>query len=91
MALAENRVAPCHRQFGVSICTGAQQPQQRCQGGCRTADWRWFDVVPAADVTQSEMRRVIGDFAARVVAKGPDTVAVVYYAGHGVHVPARTS
>ena len=32
------------------------------------------------------MRRSIGDFADKVASKGPDTVAVVYYAGHGLQV-----
>jgi hypothetical protein len=45
-----------------------------------------FDVTQALDVSQADMRRAIKDFAAKVTAKGADTVALVYYAGHGVQV-----
>jgi uncharacterized caspase-like protein len=45
-----------------------------------------FDVTQALDVSQADMRRAIKDFAAKVSAKGADTVALVYYAGHGVQV-----
>jgi len=45
-----------------------------------------FDVTTALDVTQVDMRRAIQNFAAKIAKKGPDTVALVYYAGHGVQV-----
>jgi len=45
-----------------------------------------FDVTQALDVGQADMRRAIKDFAAKVSAKGSDTVALVYYAGHGVQI-----
>ena len=45
-----------------------------------------FDVSEALDLGQADMRRAIKDFAAKVSAKGADTVALVYYAGHGVQV-----
>jgi hypothetical protein len=45
-----------------------------------------FDVTQALDLGQADMRRAIKDFAARISAKGAETVALVYYAGHGVQV-----
>jgi uncharacterized caspase-like protein len=45
-----------------------------------------FDVTQALDVGQADMRRAIKDFAAKISAKGTDTIALVYYAGHGVQV-----
>jgi caspase domain-containing protein len=45
-----------------------------------------FDVTVTLDVTQVDMRRAIQNFAAKVAKKGPDTIALVYYAGHGVQV-----
>jgi len=32
------------------------------------------------------MRETVGEFAAKVAAKGPDTVALVFYAGHGLQI-----
>jgi hypothetical protein len=45
-----------------------------------------FDVTLALDVNQADMRRAIKAFAAKIAKSGPDTVALVYYAGHGVQV-----
>jgi len=45
-----------------------------------------FDVTLALDVTQPDMRHAIQNFATKIAKKGPDTVALVYYAGHGVQV-----
>jgi len=45
-----------------------------------------FEVTDAADLSQNEMREKVGDFAAKVAAKGPDTVALVFYAGHGLQI-----
>lgn len=45
-----------------------------------------FEVVSAPDLTQSDMRRVIRDFALQAAAKGPDTVALIFYAGHGLQI-----
>jgi uncharacterized caspase-like protein len=45
-----------------------------------------FDVTAAPDLAQNDMRRTISDFAAKVAASGPDTVALVFYAGHGLQI-----
>jgi uncharacterized caspase-like protein len=43
-----------------------------------------FSVTSASDLSQDEMRTRISDFASEVAAKGADTVALVFYAGHGL-------
>ncbi|WP_257196298.1 MULTISPECIES: caspase family protein [unclassified Bradyrhizobium] len=45
-----------------------------------------FEVVAATDLTQNDMLRVVQDFSAKVASRGPNTVAMVYYAGHGVQL-----
>ena len=45
-----------------------------------------FDVTAAPDLSQNDMRRAISEFAAKVASSGPDTVAVVFYAGHGLQI-----
>jgi Caspase domain len=45
-----------------------------------------FEVTAAPDLSQSDMRQTIGDFAAKVAASGPDTIALVFYAGHGLQI-----
>jgi hypothetical protein len=45
-----------------------------------------FELVDAPDLSQADMRRALRDFAANVALKGPDTVALVYFAGHGLQI-----
>ncbi|HXI08749.1 MAG: caspase family protein [Bradyrhizobium sp.] len=45
-----------------------------------------FEVTSAIDLTQNDMIRVVQDFSSKVAARGPNTVAMVYYAGHGVQL-----
>lgn len=45
-----------------------------------------FEVISATDLGQNDMLRVVHDFSAKVSARGPNTVAMVYYAGHGVQL-----
>ncbi|MBR0754517.1 caspase family protein [Bradyrhizobium jicamae] len=45
-----------------------------------------FEVMAATDLTQSDMVRALQDFSDKVAARGPNTVAMVYYAGHGVQL-----
>ncbi len=43
-----------------------------------------FDVTRVTDADQRAMKRAFSDFALRLEGAGPDAVALVYYAGHGV-------
>lgn len=45
-----------------------------------------FTVTTAANLAQTEMRAAITDFAGKVSASGADTVALVFYAGHGLQI-----
>lgn len=45
-----------------------------------------FEVVSATDLTHNDMLRAVQDFSARVASRGQNTVAMVYYAGHGVQL-----
>ena len=45
-----------------------------------------FEVTTVQDATQGDMRLAIGSFADAVSGKGPEAIALVYYAGHGLQV-----
>src|SRR4051794_12652699 len=45
-----------------------------------------FEVTSAIDLTQNDMIRVVQDFSSKVAARGPNSVAMIYYAGHGVQL-----
>jgi hypothetical protein len=86
VALAENRLALVIGNSAYQSVPALTNPSNDAKAVTELLIGAGFEVVPAADLTQGEMRRTIGDFAARVAAKGQDTIAVVYYAGHGVQV-----
>ena len=45
-----------------------------------------FEVTVATDQTRNDMVRGLQDFSAKVAAHGPNTIAMIYYAGHGVQL-----
>lgn len=45
-----------------------------------------FNVTAAPNLSQNEMRQAISDFAGKVSASGADTIALVFYAGHGLQI-----
>jgi uncharacterized caspase-like protein len=45
-----------------------------------------FEVTSAPDLSQGDMRQAISDFASKVTASGAGTVALVFYAGHGMQI-----
>lgn len=48
-----------------------------------------FDVTAVTDVGRREMKSAIADFGERLRRSGPDTVALFYFAGHGVQIDGR--
>jgi uncharacterized caspase-like protein len=45
-----------------------------------------FEVISATDLDHNQMIQVIQDFSGKIASRGPNTVAMVYYAGHGVQL-----
>src|SRR5437868_13432043 len=45
-----------------------------------------FDVVGARDLDEDSLRHTFRDFVDKASSAGPDTVAVVYFAGHGLQL-----
>jgi uncharacterized caspase-like protein len=45
-----------------------------------------FDVTRANNLTLSDMRRTLRDFADKIAAAGPDAEVVLHYGGHGVQI-----
>jgi uncharacterized caspase-like protein len=45
-----------------------------------------FEVIQATDLDHDEMIKVLQDFSAKISERGPNTVAFVYYAGHGLQI-----
>jgi Caspase domain/PAN domain len=45
-----------------------------------------FTVTSVTDQSQAQMKSAIAQFTQRVTVAGPDTIAMMYYAGHGVQI-----
>ena len=85
-AWAENRMALVIGQSAYKSVPALPNPANDAKAMTQLLTDSGFEVSSAADLTQNEMRTAVSDFAGKVAAKGPDTVALVFYAGHGIQV-----
>lgn len=83
---AENRVALVIGNSAYQAVPALPNPRNDANAMTELLRSANFDVVSAPDLTQGEMRRAIGELAERVARSGSDTVALVFYAGHGLQV-----
>jgi hypothetical protein len=85
-ALAENRVALVIGQSAYRAVVPLPNPANDAKAMTQLLGDAGFVVTTAADLSQNDLRQTVGEFAASIVAKGPDTTALVFYAGHGIQV-----
>src|SRR6202171_954819 len=85
-AFAENRVALVIGQSNYHSVVALPNPANDARAMSRLLGDAGFDVTSAADLSQNEMREKVSDFAAKVAAKGPEPVALVFYAGQGLQI-----
>jgi uncharacterized caspase-like protein len=85
-ALAENRIALVIGNSKYETVTALPNPANDAKAMTDLLIAAGFEIVSEPDLTQGEMRRTIADFAARLKTMGRDTVALVFYAGHGLQV-----
>jgi uncharacterized membrane protein YgcG len=85
-AYAENRLALVIGQSAYRAVVPLPNPANDAKAMAQLLGDAGFEVVTAADLSQNDLRQTVGDFAAKIAAKGPDTTALVFYAGHGMQV-----
>ncbi|MBV8918782.1 caspase family protein [Bradyrhizobium sp.] len=85
-ARAENRLALVIGQSAYRAVTALPNPANDANAISKLLTDAGFDVTLAADLTQKDMNEKVGDFAAKIATRGPDTVALLFYAGHGLQV-----
>lgn len=85
-ALAESRMALVIGNSHYTSVAALPNPANDAKAVARFLTSAGFQVLQAPDLAQADMRRTIGNFAGMVAEKGPDTVALVFYAGHGLQV-----
>ena len=85
-ALAENRIALVIGNSTYETVTVLPNPANDAKAMEEMLRRPGFEVVTAPNLSHNEMRQAISNFAGMVAAKGRDTVALVFYAGHGLQV-----
>ena len=82
----EQRVALVIGNSNYQNTQALPNPDNDAQSMAQFLNSAGFEVIAATDLSQNDMIRVVQDFSAKVAARGPNTVAMVYYAGHGVQL-----
>ncbi len=82
----EQRVALVIGNSNYRNAPHLENPDDDAQSMAQFLNSAGFEVIAATDLTQNDMLKVVQDFSAKVAARGPNTVAMVYYAGHGVQL-----
>src|SRR5262245_12851799 len=80
-AHAENRVALVMGNSAYRSVPPLSNPANDARAIADLLTSAGFEVVSTRDLSQTEMRRAIGELARKAAGKGPDTVSLVYYAG----------
>ncbi|MGB3445947.1 MAG: caspase family protein [Xanthobacteraceae bacterium] len=85
-SMAESRMALVIGQSAYRAVTPLPNPTNDAKAMAQLLGEAGFEVTSASDLSQNAMRQTVSDFAAQVAAKGKDTVALVFYAGHGMQI-----
>ena len=83
---AQNRVALVIGNSNYQAAVSLANPANDAKAVADALTGAGFEVTRLSDLSAAEMRRAVRDFSARIAEKGPDTIALVFYAGHGVQV-----
>jgi len=85
-ASAENRLALVIGQSAYRSVPALPNPVNDARAVTQMLTDSGFEVSTASDLSQSQMREKVSEFAGKVAAKGADTIALVFYAGHGLQI-----
>lgn len=85
-AHAENRLALVIGESAYRAVPSLPNPANDARAMATLLTEAGFTVTTASDLSQRELNQKVGDFTAEIAAKGPDTVALVFYAGHGLQI-----
>src|SRR5262245_4562459 len=82
----EQRVALVIGNSNYQNAPDLANPGNDAQSMAQLLNQAGFEVISATDLTHNDMLKVVQDFSAKVASRGQNTVAMVYYAGHGVQL-----
>ena len=82
----EQRVALVIGNSNYQNVTQLPNPANDAKAVAELLNSAGFEVIAATDLNHNQMIQVIQDFSAKISGHGQNTVAMVYYAGHGVQI-----
>jgi uncharacterized caspase-like protein len=85
-AWAENRVALVIGNSEYQSVGRLANPANDANAVTKALQAADFDVQTLTDLARLDMGRALSQFANKVAAKGKDTVALIFYAGHGLQI-----
>ena len=85
-AMAENRLALVIGQSAYRSVPALPNPANDARAMTQLLTDSGFEVLAASNLSQDQLREKVSEFAGRVATGGPDTVALVFYAGHGLQI-----
>ena len=83
---AEPRVALVIGNSRYQNAPPLANPYNDAQSVAQLLNSAGFEVTAATDLTRSDIIKALQDFSAKVAERGSSTVAMIYYAGHGVQL-----
>jgi hypothetical protein len=83
---AEQRVALVIGNSNYQNVSQLSNPANDAKAVAKFLNAAGFEVISATDLSHNEMIQVVQDFSSKIANRGPNTVAMVYYAGHGVQL-----
>ena|SRR5579859_2943068 len=87
----EQRIALVIGNSNYQNVTPLPNPDHDAQSVAELLNSAGFDVIAATDLTQNDLIKVVQNFSAKVSQSGPNTVAMIYYAGQACRSPAKTT
>src|SRR6266702_8125728 len=85
-AMAESRLALVIGQSAYKSVPALPNPINDAKAVSQMLTDSGFEVSTASDLSQSQIRDQLNEFAGKVASKGGDSIALVFYAGHGVQI-----
>ena len=82
----EQRIALVMGNSNYQTAPKLANPSNDAESMAQMLNSAGFEVTEATDLTRDDMIKAVQDFSAKVTARGPQTVAMIYYAGHGVQL-----
>ena len=85
-ASAESRLALVIGQSAYKSVPALPNPINDAKAVAQMLTDSGFEVSTASDLSQSQIREQLSAFAGKVASKGGDSIALIFYAGHGVQI-----